>query len=166
MNKVKLLITISFFFALLGCSTSLNVSNINESNFSCVKPKRDMYLLMSYNVCPLFGMAPKQQNLYWKLRVNNGRYTKSDFLIRSEVGKIRDCDYKKTFAILPLDSSDTLTVTSIEIRNDTKSSNRLMLKGKYLHEDEILEWSTEVLGQKDSSVEDRILSTYSLCEAH
>jgi hypothetical protein len=126
---------------LTSCVASYKISNEGKySQFKCVKAKQDMYLLQTYDTCPIFSVTPVAESSIWKLYAitdSNRQYLKDSNRYEGKVLKnSRDCGLPSRVTISRIvNSGQKINLQEIITRSDANSTHNLFLIGDLILND-------------------------------
>jgi hypothetical protein len=136
----------------------------SKMDLTCISPKREMMVTMSYNICPLLANKPTEKADYWKISDFNERFNKAALTTHQHVNLIKDCSGKgNTLHMYLLSPKDQLSVRHYTSRSDTVKANRLFAYGSWVKADETLSWQTEFAGDKLDDIALRVLVDFTAC---
>jgi hypothetical protein len=156
------------FIALITVSCAvpyeINLHDL-DVDLSCLSPKREMYIDMDFDRCPLLSENPKPKSYYWELLRVSELKSKENLSSDSSVENAKNCTAGVESSQQYLLRSDTkLYVDSIVTRTDTVSSNRLLIYGRTIQMNRELNWIFDSNENPESNVIERVRANFNICQ--
>ena len=157
-------ILISLIIASCATPNKLSLNNLGEE-ITCVSPKKEMYIYMDFDRCPLLSRRPTAKDSYWKLSDFNQKTSREKVLQGYGVESKKDCSAgTESTQRYILKTDNRLLVESIVLRADSVSSERLLLYGKLEHNNRNLKWLVDITDNQGLDVLDRIKAKFNICK--
>lgn len=136
-----------------------------DVDLSCLSPKDQMYISMSFDRCPLFSKAPTPKAHYWELfRVGEVR-GKDDLSLNSLVENTKDCSIgAESLQQYILTNDAKLFVDSMVTRTDSVAHNRLLIYGRTNHNGREFKWIFVTNINPESNLKEKVSSNFNICK--
>lgn len=154
---------IAFFIVSCAVPNEIKLNDL-KVDLSCLSPKEQMYIIMDFDRCPVFGNTPTPNSHYWELLRVGDLKSGDKISTNSDIENIKNCAVVSESMFGYLVKNDVaLFVDSIILRTDSVSRNRLLIYGKTVRMGQEIKWIFDIKESPDADVVARVKANFNTC---